>query len=318
MANKLSPEQAKELLTPPPPAVNITRVSKEHVKSKVAAQPKTVRGHKPAELELTSTPPKTGEWSPDLTHKPEIKAKLAQLKPETLKVLFTEMGITNTTQYPFSCIGLVVINIGDSAYSFSGCMIGPNYLITVGHLIPWGKSYGLRFFPGYNHGSQPFGSANGVTGYGYNVDTNSTLQDDYIVYELDSSIGNKCGWMGFGYIGDNLFRGAFHWQSAGYPLGDAMVYATDIGIGNIEDSGGSTQLDTDVITSNIWTGGPFYNTGDQFVGTDADPSSYYVMGVFAGSEISYGGFPPNVNQYDSFVGGQDMFNLGIYAINNYS
>ena len=155
---------------------------------------------------------------------------------------------------------------------------------------------------GYNHGSQPFVSANGVTGYGYNINTNRTVtQDNYIVYERDSSIGNKRGWMDFGYAGDDLFRGAFHWQSVGYPSGDAIVYAMDIGIRKIV----SRQLDTDVIASNIWTGGPFYNTGDQFVGTDAGPSSYDVTGVFAGSKISYGGFPPDVNQYDSFVGGQD-------------
>jgi hypothetical protein len=110
--------------------------------------------------------------------------------------------------------------------------------------------------------------------------------------------------MGFGYIGADLFRRTFYWQGAEYLLGDAMVYATDIGIGNIEDSGGRTQLDTDVIASNIWTGGAFYNMGDQLVGTDADPSSYYVMGVFAGSVISYRGFRLMfINQYDSFGGG---------------
>jgi len=88
-----------------------------------------------------------------------------------------------------------------------------------------------------------------------------------------------------------------------------MVYATDIRIGNIEDSGGRTQSDTPMLSP------PIFGLEERFTTCEISLSELTLiphLGVFAGSEISYGGFRLMfVNQYDRFGGGQDIFNLGV-------
>jgi hypothetical protein len=62
-----------------------------------------------------------------------------------------------------------------------------------------------------------------------------------------------------------------------------MILATNV---NVEDLGGSMQLDTDDIVSTGSDRGPFYNLGDVFFGRDADPTSYYVTDrPFHGGEL---------------------------------
>ena len=66
--------------------------------------------------------------------------------------------------------------------------------MTAGHVLPWNvENAWMTFAPGFNDGSEPYGTANAILGYGYNVQPVSEF--DMAICVLDQDIGEQCGWV---------------------------------------------------------------------------------------------------------------------------
>ncbi|MBN8487483.1 MAG: trypsin-like peptidase domain-containing protein [Burkholderiales bacterium] len=136
--------------------------------------------------------------------------------------------------YPYRAIGLLTFTQGGSSYTCTGWLISADTVATAGHCVHSGGtggvwSTGMRFYPGRNAGSAPFGSCtakrlNSVTGWTRNADENY----DYGAVKLNCTVGNTTGWLGrwwttgnqanlpiaiVGYPGDK--PSATQWGSAG-------------------------------------------------------------------------------------------------------
>jgi len=238
-------------------------------------------------------------------------------KPSGVKADFSQGPVPNSSQNPYCLIGICFIQSGDSTTYFTGTLVGSNVILTAGNAIPWGGSWSMQFIPAYNDGNAPFGVINVSQVYGYNP--NGSCTDDYLVGELDTSIGNELGWFGTygsGNGGDYQAAGSEFWNSVGYPNGTVQITATNFGIDNTgtSDNDGSVDLDTQVFIQGGWTGGPVWAQYD-FNGTDGNLGPW-ICGVVAGGGISVD-FWGNISQYQVNEGGNDMVSLVLYAQDNW-
>lgn len=104
---------------------------------------------------------------------------------------------------PFRAIGKVQSDFdGDGIYDFSGtgAMIGPNDVLTAGHML-WNSTYGMAkqiwFTPALNGDVAPFGTATAKSWYvpeSY-INSKGSLNYDVGVINLTSNVGNSTGWL---------------------------------------------------------------------------------------------------------------------------
>ena len=104
---------------------------------------------------------------------------------------------------PFRAIGQVQVDYdgdGEADYGGTGVMIGPNDVLTAGHIL-WDSHYGFAkqvwFRPALNGDTEPFGVATGKSWYvpeSY-ISTKGSFDYDIGVINLTSNIGNTTGWM---------------------------------------------------------------------------------------------------------------------------
>jgi glutamyl endopeptidase len=103
--------------------------------------------------------------------------------------------------YPYRAVGQLTFTQGGSNYTCSGWLISPDTVATAGHCVHEGGggtwSTNVRFYPGRNGSSIPFGSCtakrlNSVTGW--TVSGNSEY--DYGAVKLNCTVGNTTGWLG--------------------------------------------------------------------------------------------------------------------------
>ena len=115
--------------------------------------------------------------------------------------------VFGTTTYPARAVGLITRN---GAHHCTGWLISRDTVLTAGHCVHSGAGgsffTGLRFFPGRNGTSAPYGScvprSGGLTTFvGWSRD-GSEAHDAGII-KLSCTIGDTTGWFGF------------WWQSAG-------------------------------------------------------------------------------------------------------
>lgn len=103
--------------------------------------------------------------------------------------------------YPYRAVGLLTFTQGGSNYTCSAWLISPDTLATAGHCVHAGPggtwSTNVRFYPGRNGSSSPYGSCtakrlNSVTGW----TTSGSDEYDYGSVKLNCTIGNTTGWLG--------------------------------------------------------------------------------------------------------------------------
>lgn len=127
--------------------------------------------------------------------------------------------VTGTTTYPARAVGLITRN---GNHHCTGWLIGKDTVLTAGHCVHSGAGgsffSGLRFFPGRNGTSSPYGSctprSGGLTTFvGWSRDGNE--QHDAGIIKLSCTVGNTTGWFGFWWQSASL-NGAST-QIQGYP-----------------------------------------------------------------------------------------------------
>jgi glutamyl endopeptidase len=88
---------------------------------------------------------------------------------------------------------------GTDAHHCTGWMFGPSLVLTAGHCVFNGSSWytGLKFFPGYNGTTAPYGSCTAtqlLSNPGWTTDGSPDY--DYGGAKLNCTIGNTVGWYG--------------------------------------------------------------------------------------------------------------------------
>jgi V8-like Glu-specific endopeptidase len=220
--------------------------------------------------------------------------------------------VPDPTDYPWRCIGKVFVGWNNDfntvMWTGSGCLVGPNLMLTASHVAPWDKDGGwMLFVPAYTDGSEPFGSSYVLNWYGIqNFDT--VEGHDYVICNLQTPLGNQCGWFGSYWWGDAADYENKTWTSVGYPgnvdnAGEEVV-ENGVDITNVVfDSDGGAELLTnnDFYTSPGWSGGPLfgYLPGDEFP---------VVVGVMSGWESFTSGELDDVN-----AGGNYMVDVIVYG-----
>jgi V8-like Glu-specific endopeptidase len=286
----------------PRPAVKVRRFNRSEVKNSL----KKSRGIENLPKFLKASNPR-GKAASDIVK-----------KPAGVRADFEQNPVADSTQSPYSLVGICFVQSGDSSTYCTGTLVGSNVVLTAGNAIPWNSTpWYMQFIPAYNNGAAPFGVINVSQVYGYNP--NGSCTDDYLVCHLETSVGNELGW--FGVYGSNQgsdyqAAGSEYWNSVGYPNQTVQITATNFGIDNTgtSDGGGSVDLDTQVFIQPGWVGGPVWAQFD-FNGTDGNIGPF-VCGVIAGGGISVD-FWGDVSQYQVNEGGNDMVSLVLYAQDNW-
>ncbi|MET0780230.1 MAG: hypothetical protein ABWZ16_01755, partial [Microbacterium sp.] len=140
----------------------------------------------------------------------------------------------NPMLYPMCTVGIVFNSNGQRG---SGVLVGPNLLLTAGHVAPWGAAnWSMEFVPAYRNGARPFGSSYVQNYHGYNT-TGSVTGYDFIICKLYNPLGTALGWMGSASFGneDDYYNKRF--VSSGYPgsYGERPAVELDMAVRDIDN-----------------------------------------------------------------------------------
>ncbi|MBP2322434.1 glutamyl endopeptidase [Kibdelosporangium banguiense] len=108
--------------------------------------------------------------------------------------------VNPTTSFPARATVLITrVSGGVERQHCTGWMFGPSLVLTAGHCVYSGSAYytGLRFYPGYNGDTAPYGSCTATqlrASAGYVA--NGSPDQDYGGANLNCTIGNTVGWYG--------------------------------------------------------------------------------------------------------------------------
>jgi len=230
----------------------------------------------------------------------------------------TTVGVA-PTEYPYTTVGVLFVGSGLDFSTPTGrgtaVVVGLNNMIlTAATVIPWSAPGGFwaRFVPGYLDGDEPFGSAYAVRWFGYYSSPVLTATD-YLVLELDSPIGEKCGWMGAYSTTDNhAYLANQNWNTVGYPA-EAPVEGLDILIERDDDSSLNLKrfYAQDLFDSTKepgWYGAPMYGSVD---GEEPGP---YVIAVLVGNFY----YDADEGNYMMYAGGPELLAVIEWGMANFS
>jgi len=207
----------------------------------------------------------------------------------------------NPLLYPMCTVGIVFNSNGKRG---SGVLVGPNLLLTAGHVAPWGASpWSVEFIPAYRGGTPPpFGSSFVQVFHGYNT-KGAVTGHDYVICKLFNPLGNVLGWMGtqsFGSEDDYYNR---RYISSGYPgsYGERPAVELDMGIRDIDNDNPGRELEF-ALRKDLgpgWSGGPLWMH-------TATPT---LVGVLSGQEKD--GLDPTRLVYAAGSALVDLVNYGL-------
>jgi hypothetical protein len=158
--------------------------------------------------------------------------------------------------YPWSTIGLVFV---DGQAAGTGVLVGPNLLLTAGHIAPWGSSsWSMEFVPGLRGNSRPFGSSFVSEYRGFNT-RNEVSGYDYVICRLYRPMGQALGWMGAVSFGDWAEYTRRRYFASGYQS-DRPLVQTDMAIVDIDgdDPGLELEFPLGYPLGPGWSGGPLW------------------------------------------------------------
>lgn len=172
---------------------------------------------------------------------PEGRVKLL---PGVKSVLAADnrVRITNTTAWPYSVHGHVIITYPDQKqYIGSGTMVNRHHVLTAGHVVfskangGWATS--VQFNAAQNDSTLPYGSAFATYLFSFKGWTQNQLRDyDTGMLILDRDLGNQTGWLGLITTSDgNLSNHQI--TVAGYPgdKGGQQLWAATAAIVSVSD-----------------------------------------------------------------------------------
>jgi hypothetical protein len=206
--------------------------------------------------------------------------------------------------YPMRTVGIVKNSEG---YQGSGVLVGPNLLLTAGHVVPWGaSSWNMEFIPAYKASQAiPYGRSFVRRARGFNTRPH-IVGHDYAICQLYTPLGNAVGWMGSMSFGseDDYYRRLY--VSSGYPASyrGRQAVEHDMGIRDIDDGSPGLELEFALRDGmgEGWSGGPLW--------LPAEGAS--VCGVFSGDEKD--GLDPRRHVY---AGGGPMVDLVRFGLDNW-
>lgn len=181
----------------------------------------------------------------------------------------------NPMLYPMCTVGIVFNSNGRRG---SGVLVGPNLLLTAGHVAPWGaQNWSMEFIPAYKNGTRPFGSSFVQNYRGFNP-SGSVTGYDYIICKLFNPMGRALGWMGTASFGSEADYYNKRFVSSGYPgsYGERPAVELDMAVRDIDNDSPGKELEFD-LRADLgpgWSGGPLWHH-------TANP---YVVGVLSGQE----------------------------------
>ncbi|BAD56876.1 hypothetical protein NFA_20300 [Nocardia farcinica IFM 10152] len=174
----------------------------------------------------------------------------------------------NPMLYPMCTVGIVFNSNGKRG---SGVLVGPNLLLTAGHVAPWGASnWSMEFIPAFRNGDRPFGSSFVQSYWGYNPGGDVPTGYDYVICKLYNPLGNALGWMGSQSWGDEDEYYNRRYVSSGYPgsYGQRPAVELDMGIRDIDNDSPGKELEF-ALRADLgpgWSGGPLWvHTANPFV-----------------------------------------------------
>ncbi|MBB4267084.1 trypsin-like serine peptidase [Roseospira visakhapatnamensis] len=151
-----------------------------------------------------------------------------------------------TSTKPYSSFALLRATFPDGAQAFgSGVFVGPNDVLTAGHLVyshdhgGWGN---ITVIPGYSRGSEPFGregAADVVSVKGW-VNSKATAYD-YALVGLDEPLGDTVGYFDVHQTTLSSLTGTYV-ESVGYPGDLGYPHAQMLSSGTVDGGAGGLLL----------------------------------------------------------------------------
>lgn len=133
------------------------------------------------------------------------EAKTANIGRESVIGSDNRTKVNPTTVFPARAIGQITFTQRGGNFICSGWLVNKNTVVTAGHCVHEGDtssasgwSTNVRFYPGRNGASNPYGSCSAtklftVTGWF----ANGSEEYDYGAFKLNCNIGNTTGYLGF-------------------------------------------------------------------------------------------------------------------------
>ncbi|BCJ75043.1 hypothetical protein CS0771_45870 [Catellatospora sp. IY07-71] len=210
--------------------------------------------------------------------------------------------------YPWCTVGRIVVRSSLGTWVGSGVLVGPNLVLTAGHVAPWGgTNWSMEFIPGLREGDsnpRPFGSSFVERYRGYNT-PGEVSGYDYVVCKLYNPLGRALGWMGTQWWSSESSYESRSYTSSGYPasFGGRPAVQFAVGIRDIDSDSPGIELETVTYTSGGWSGGPLWFFAGQ---------SPTIVGTLSGSEKDE--FDP---RRDVYAGYMAMVDLVIFGLDNW-
>lgn len=219
--------------------------------------------------------------------------------------------------YPWCTVGKVLYGKNENYNSFqegSGVLVGRNLLLTCSHGVPWGEqSWWIKFIPGENNNTEPFGSSFVESYRGIPTEKDNVHGRDYVICKLYKPLGDIVGWMGTQAFGDDddYYNGT--WTSVGYPTDagiDVPFVEPFLTIEDVDDDSDGKELETYQFSTGGWSGGPLWG----WIGNEPK-----VIGIMSGNETDFTlafweGFSED---HSVSAGGNHMVDLVNYGIANW-
>jgi V8-like Glu-specific endopeptidase len=215
------------------------------------------------------------------------------------------------SSYPWRCIGKIFNSNGKQG---TGALVGKNFVVTAGHMVPWGSSsWWMKFVPSYFDGNSLLGKdvysfVSNAKGYNPSGDV---CGYDWAILRLYHDLGTSLGYIGYNSYSDD-WEDEPYWTLVGYPAevagGEKPSYQSAVSIiDDDSDSNGGRELETYADTTGGNSGGPLMGMWDHDV---------RLVGVVSGGETEYE-FPFSSEGVNVIAGGSGLYNLIAWGRSNW-